>query len=366
MRISLAILGILTAATALRAADAPAPADKMPVAIVNLQRVTFECPAGKAVITEIQDYIKKKQDEIKVKQEAAAKLQTELTDKEKTLTPEQKAELTKKIETFEKEVASIRGEAQREITRIERNAIGQLQKEADRQVREYAKEKGVQLLYDTSGEEGPGKFILINPAVDITEEVTKRMASFKVKPVEEEKPDPNAAKTDPKPQVLLETSLGEIVVELDREKAPITVANFLNYVESKHYDGTIFHRVIKDFMIQGGGFTEKMTEKPTRAAIRNEARNGLSNMRGTIAMARTSDIDSATAQFFINTVDNQKLDHQNEERFGYAVFGKVIKGMDVVDKIREVKTGEKDGHQDVPVEAVLLKSARRVNKPMEK
>ncbi len=161
--------------------------------------------------------------------------------------------------------------------------------------------------------------------------------------------------------VVIETSMGNIEVELDGEKAPVTVTNFLKYVDAKHYDGTIFHRVIKDFMIQGGGMNEKMDEKKTSNPIKNEAGNGLKNMRGTIAMARTSVVDSATAQFFINVVDNGFLDHRDEtpRGFGYAVFGKVTSGMDVVDKIRAVATGSKNGMDDVPNSPVVIKTIKR-------
>jgi peptidyl-prolyl cis-trans isomerase A (cyclophilin A) len=163
------------------------------------------------------------------------------------------------------------------------------------------------------------------------------------------------------PRVLLATSLGDITVQLDPEKAPKTVANFLDYVKGGHYDGTVFHRVMDGFMIQGGGFTPEMVQKPTRAPIPLESKNGLKNERGTIAMARTSVPDSATSQFFINVVDNQRLDHPNPDGNGYAVFGKVVSGLDVVDKIRKVETGTKGGHQNVPVTPVLIRSAKIVN-----
>jgi len=161
------------------------------------------------------------------------------------------------------------------------------------------------------------------------------------------------------PKVLLETSMGPITVELFKEKAPITVKNFLSYVKDGFYDGLVFHRVIKDFMIQGGGMNEAMEQKKPKFAIKNEATNGLSNTRGTLAMARTSAVDSATSQFFINTVDNLFLNHQNKkpDSFGYCVFAQVVEGMDVVDQIRAVKTGSKNGHSDVPVEPVFIKSA---------
>lgn len=161
------------------------------------------------------------------------------------------------------------------------------------------------------------------------------------------------------PQVKLETSMGNIVIELNQDKAPQTVDNFLQYVKAGFYDGTIFHRVIENFMIQGGGFDENFAQKETRGPIENEADNGLSNQRGTIAMARTNDPHSATAQFFINTVDNQFLDFRGNtpSGWGYAVFGEVIEGMDVVDKIRQVETTMRGPHQDVPVDNVVINKA---------
>jgi peptidyl-prolyl cis-trans isomerase A (cyclophilin A) len=159
-------------------------------------------------------------------------------------------------------------------------------------------------------------------------------------------------------KVKLSTSLGDIVVELDREKAPKTVDNFLQYVKSGHYDGTIFHRVIENFMIQGGGMKADMSEKATRAPIPLESRSGLTNERGTLAMARTPDPNSATAQFFINVKDNPFLDQANaRDGNGYAVFGKVVSGMDVVDKIKAVPVTNKGGHQNVPTTPVTLKKA---------
>lgn len=162
------------------------------------------------------------------------------------------------------------------------------------------------------------------------------------------------------PQVAMETSMGNITIELFKEKAPITVKNFLGYVKEGFYDGLIFHRVIKEFMVQGGGMTETLEQKKPKFAIKNEADNGLSNKRGTLAMARTAVVDSATSQFFINVVDNAFLDHQGKkaDAFGYCVFGQVVEGMDVVDQIRAVKTGSKSGHSDVPVEPVFIKSAK--------
>jgi peptidyl-prolyl cis-trans isomerase A (cyclophilin A) len=157
--------------------------------------------------------------------------------------------------------------------------------------------------------------------------------------------------------VVLDTSLGAIKIELNRTKAPVSVDNFLKYVKAKHYDGTIFHRVIPDFMVQGGGMDETMTEKPTNPPIKNEARNGLRNERGTIAMARTNAPDSATDQFFINVKNNSALDF-GINGAGYAVFGRVVEGMDVVDKIVAVRTTTKRPHQDVPVTPVVIKTAR--------
>ena len=155
----------------------------------------------------------------------------------------------------------------------------------------------------------------------------------------------------------IETSMGSITVELDDEKAPITVKNFLDYAASGHYDGTIFHRVIDGFMIQGGGFTRAMDQKPTKAPIKNEALNGLTNKRGTIAMARTMVVDSATSQFFINLVDNDFLNFRapTPQYYGYAVFGKVTDGMEVVDRIAKVRTGFSGPHQNVPEEPVVIR-----------
>ena len=159
--------------------------------------------------------------------------------------------------------------------------------------------------------------------------------------------------------VKLSTNYGDITIELDTEKAPITVANFLQYVESGFYDGLIFHRVIKDFMLQGGGFNAKMKQKDTEAEIKDEADNGLSNDKYTIAMARTSIPDSASSQFFINTNDNDFLNHTSPTAsgWGYCVFGKVTEGMDVVDKIEAVETTSAAGHQDVPAEPVIIEKA---------
>jgi cyclophilin family peptidyl-prolyl cis-trans isomerase len=158
--------------------------------------------------------------------------------------------------------------------------------------------------------------------------------------------------------VVLETTKGSITIELYTEQAAGTVENFLQYVDDGFFDGTIFHRVIPEFMIQGGGFTEAMEQKPVRPPIKNEADNGLKNERGTLAMARTSDINSATAQFFVNLTDNGFLDHGSRD-FGYAVFGKVVQGMEVVEEIAKVPTGTKRGHGDVPMETVAILSAKR-------
>jgi peptidyl-prolyl cis-trans isomerase A (cyclophilin A)/peptidyl-prolyl cis-trans isomerase B (cyclophilin B) len=158
--------------------------------------------------------------------------------------------------------------------------------------------------------------------------------------------------------IRFETSLGDFTVELHEKEAPLSVENFLKYVDSGFFDGTIFHRVIPGFMIQGGGFAADMTQKRTNPPVKNEADNGLKNLRGTLSMARTNDINSATSQFFVNLKNNDFLDH-SRGNFGYAVFAKVTEGMDVVDKIAAVKTGRKQGHDDVPVEAVTIKSAQR-------
>jgi cyclophilin family peptidyl-prolyl cis-trans isomerase len=162
------------------------------------------------------------------------------------------------------------------------------------------------------------------------------------------------------PHVIIATSLGDIEVELFADKAPESVKNFLAYAEAGHYDGTIFHRTIKNFMVQGGGFTADMQQKPTKAPIKNEAGNGLKNQLGTLAMARTNVVDSATSQFFINVKDNTFLDHKNDspQGFGYAVFGKVVSGIDVVHKIENVATTNKGMYQDVPVDAVVIKSVK--------
>lgn len=157
--------------------------------------------------------------------------------------------------------------------------------------------------------------------------------------------------------ITLKTNMGDIVIELDAEKAPISAANFTRYTQDGHFDGTIFHRVIKGFMIQGGGFMPDMMQKATRDPIENEAKNGLKNERGTLAMARTGDPHSATAQFFINVKDNGFLDYPGQDGWGYCVFGKVTEGMDVIDKIENVQTGNKAGHQDVPVESVVIEKA---------
>ena len=169
----------------------------------------------------------------------------------------------------------------------------------------------------------------------------------------------SAAGTAAKPRVKLETSKGNIVLELDAEKAPKTVANFLQYVKAGHYDGTVFHRVIPNFMIQGGGFTADMTQKKTEAPVMNEADNGLTNQRGTVAMARTNDPHSATSQFFVNLKDNAFLNHtgKNAQGWGYTVFGKVVEGMEAVDAIATVTTGNRGPHQNVPVEPVVIKKA---------
>lgn len=160
------------------------------------------------------------------------------------------------------------------------------------------------------------------------------------------------------PVYVLDTSLGAITIELNAEKAPVTVKNFEDYAKAKHYDGLIFHRVIPGFMIQGGGFTPDMDQRETKAPIKNEAKNGLKNLRGTLAMARTNVVDSATSQFFINVKDNDFLNHQDESNFGYAVFGKVLTGMDIVDKIVNTPTETKGRYENVPSKPVVIKSVK--------
>lgn len=157
--------------------------------------------------------------------------------------------------------------------------------------------------------------------------------------------------------ITLKTNLGDIFIELDEENAPKTCENFKQYVKDGHFDGTIFHRVIDNFMIQGGGFLADMMQKATREPIENEAKNGLSNETGTIAMARTMDPHSASAQFFINVADNKFLDYPGQDGWGYCVFGKVTEGMDVINKIKGVETTTKSGHQDVPVEDIIIEKA---------
>jgi cyclophilin family peptidyl-prolyl cis-trans isomerase len=180
------------------------------------------------------------------------------------------------------------------------------------------------------------------------------------KPEPPKPPPPPKPKVKEKPVVVMETSKGTIKIELDEEKAPGTVANFLQYVDDKFYDGTIFHRVMPNFMIQGGGFGPDMNEKSTRETIKNEATNGLANLRGTIAMARRPDPHSASSQFFINHKTNQALDKENSrDGWGYCVFGKVTEGLDVVDAIAQVPTGNKGGHGNVPTAAVTIKTVRR-------
>lgn len=208
----------------------------------------------------------------------------------------------------------------------------------------------------------------LNPSSAFAEENAK--AETARKPTEakpkKEKPTDTVKKKGPKkmspnPHVVVTTSLGNIEIELFGDKAPISTENFLKYVDAHFYDKTIFHRVIDGFMIQGGGFTEDMNQKPTQGMIKNEAGNGLKNSRGTVAMARTNVVDSATAQFFINVKDNEFLDHKDEtpRGFGYAVFGKVVSGMETVDKIKAVKTGEKNGMGDVPTTTVVINSIKR-------
>lgn len=169
----------------------------------------------------------------------------------------------------------------------------------------------------------------------------------------------NAAK-EGNPMVLVKTNMGNFTIELYPDKAPVTVKNFLSYVDHKFYAGTIFHRIISTFMIQGGGFTPDMVQKETSAPIKNEADNGLKNLKYTLAMARTGIVDSATCQFFINVQDNPNLDYRDKANYGYCVFGKVVEGMNVIDEIKMVKTTEKGSYKDVPVKPVIIKSVTRV------
>jgi cyclophilin family peptidyl-prolyl cis-trans isomerase len=159
--------------------------------------------------------------------------------------------------------------------------------------------------------------------------------------------------------IRFETTLGDFTIEFHEKEAPQTVANFLRYIDEGFFDGTIFHRIVPGFVIQGGGFTEEMTQKRTHPSIKNEADNGLKNDRGTLSMARTSDVNSATSQFFVNLKDNEFLDHK-KGNFGYAVFARVTEGMDVIDKIAAVETGRRRGFDDVPVQPVIMKSVRRI------
>ncbi len=160
--------------------------------------------------------------------------------------------------------------------------------------------------------------------------------------------------------IRFETTLGDFTIEFFEKEAPLSVANFRRYIDDGFLDGTIFHRIVPGFVIQGGGFTEDMTQKKTHPPVKNEADNGLKNVRGSLSMARTNDINSATSQFFVNLKDNDFLDH-SRGNFGYAVFAKVIQGMDVIDNIAAVETGRRRGFEDVPVEPVIMKSVRRVS-----
>jgi cyclophilin family peptidyl-prolyl cis-trans isomerase len=182
-------------------------------------------------------------------------------------------------------------------------------------------------------------------------------------PAVKETPEAATQPAGTNPMVEMRTSLGTMKIELYPDKAPKTVENFLQYVRDGFYDGTVFHRVISGFMIQGGGFSPDMTEKETRAPIENEASNGLKNVRGSIAMARTPDPHSASSQFFINTVDNPMLDFTAEtmEGYGYAVFGQVVEGLETLDAIKKVATGSRGGHDDVPMDPVLIESVRVLN-----
>lgn len=188
----------------------------------------------------------------------------------------------------------------------------------------------------------------------------QKPAEAKSKPAEAKASKSTCTPIKDKPMVKLHTNFGVITIQLDKEKAPISSENFVKYVESGHYNGTIFHRVMNNFMIQGGGFTADMTQKPTRPPIQNEAKNGLKNDNYTLAMARTPDPHSASAQFFINVKNNDFLNYPGQDGWGYAVFGKVVEGMDVVDKIKQVPVGNKAGHQNVPLSPVTIEKAECV------
>ena len=234
---------------------------------------------------------------------------------------------------------------------------------AEASVEQAAVEQAAEELAEVAG--GDAAEAAVEEAAEVASEAAAEEASEEAEEVEEEtapdEPGPATEKAKETDMVVIKTSLGEIKVKLAADKAPLTAANFLSYVDEGHYDGTIFHRVIGNFMIQGGGFDAGMRQKPTKAPIKNEAANGLQNKRGTIAMARTMVVDSATSQFFINVVDNGFLDFRapNPQQFGYCVFGEVVEGMDVVDKIRAVQTGTRAGMGDVPLETVEIISAKR-------
>jgi cyclophilin family peptidyl-prolyl cis-trans isomerase len=198
-----------------------------------------------------------------------------------------------------------------------------------------------------------------DPAAPISQNVnTVTSTNKQVLSTDPAQPKEKDHKTMSNPIVVMKTSMGDIEIELLQDKAPITVENFLNYVDEGFYDNTIFHRVIKNFMVQGGGFMADMHQKETHAPIKNEAKNGLKNVRGSLSMARTMVVDSATSQFFMNLVDNAFLDHGGRD-YGYAVFAQIVEGMDVLDKIGAVPTGNKAGHQDVPLEPVTIVSVKR-------
>jgi peptidyl-prolyl cis-trans isomerase A (cyclophilin A)/peptidyl-prolyl cis-trans isomerase B (cyclophilin B) len=198
--------------------------------------------------------------------------------------------------------------------------------------------------------------LLISPAM-AADESASASASASAASTAAQASTPAMPAAKPGPRVLLKTNMGEIVLELNPDKAPKTSANFIKYVKKGFYSGTIFHRVIPNFMIQGGGFSKAMQQKTTEAAIENEAANGLTNDQYTVAMARTGDPHSATAQFFINVNDNTFLNYPGRDGWGYCVFGKVIKGTEVVDKIKLVETGNANGHQNVPKDAITIDSA---------
>ena len=263
------------------------------------------------------------------------------------------AEATKAAAEAAKEKAAALTEAAKEKAAAAAEATkaaAEAAKEKAAALTEAAKEKAAALTEATKAKAAAAA----EAASELVEKAKAKTIGAPVAPEEATKP---MVKVDLKPKVKFSTNQGDFIVELDAEKAPVTVKNFMSYVDSGFYSDTIFHRVISNFMIQGGGFTADMNKKTTKAPIVLESRNGLSNLRGTIAMARTNNPNSATSQFFINVQNNRNLDSFGG---GYAVFGKVIEGMETVDKIRNIQTAPKAGHRNVPVDLVVINSATRL------